>query len=147
MPQIESSVDKARRHLEAIEKGEAGVPMVCLTSSELAKAQKQIAESLRVLRAESRNGDISGKEMDELTEELQWSWLQLEVRSHQKLGALAEERNDRFGAFSHYKQAQQKLLQSNLREATRLQQIRDLAIILSSSGEDSTTPEGERQSA
>lgn len=147
LPNIEASTQKARQHLATLEQGNTGIPMVCLTATELAKAQKQVAEALRVLRAETRSGEISNADMESLTEELQWSWLQLEVRSHQKLASLAEDRNDRFSAFSHYKQAQHKLMQSNLREQQRMAQIRELAAILSGNSDTSGDIPPEKQSA
>ena len=143
---IAEQVAKARRTLAAIQSNSVAVPLVCLTPSELSKAQKQVAEGLRILRAEHRSGEQGDISVEDLSEELQWSWLQLEVRSHMRLAELAEERGDRFGAFSHYKQAQQKLMHSQLREIERTAQLRELAEILSGPGENTPT-DAERQMA
>lgn len=146
VPNIAEQVAKARRTLAAIQSNSVAVPLVCLTPSELSKAQKQVAEGLRILRAEHRSGEQGDISVEDLSEELQWSWLQLEVRSHMRLAELAEERGDRFGAFSHYKQAQQKLMHSQLREIERTAQLRELAEILSGPGENTPT-DAERQMA
>lgn len=129
-PQIDRLLERANLLLRSLGSAHDSVPQICLTPSELTRAQRHISEAQRILRGEHRNGSLTLAQLDEYNEELMWSWLQLEVRSHLRLAELALEREDRFTAFSHYKQAQQRLSQSPLRPVERQAQLDSLAEIL-----------------
>jgi len=107
------------------------VSRVCKSDAEIARNIAYLDETLAILQAHHVDEKISNKQLNDVTEEMEWLRLQLKVVNYIVQGHKAYIKEDTLSANAFYEQAQAALKQSSHPDERRDKMINQLSEILS----------------
>ena len=103
---------------------------LCQSDAQIARAQAYLMEAIKVLKSNTMITKFQGTDLQHLSSEVEWLYLQVSVISNIAQGHKANNRHDILTASAFYKKAQSELMRSTHPDERRHKMIKQLADIL-----------------